>query len=184
MFGSIFCSRRASFRCLLSRLPAYVLRSVRAWPSFTTRRASMIYALLLKTNDLTRSNIAEAISKHDSQAIQPFVGKDIVHVMCAATAMDLFCIYCQDQVFPQKANPPKGHQARNQWYFQHRTNNKCINEIVKIGALSVINPPEQGCYVALGCETVQDRDRRSCQTIDQGRRTTYCHLGGTLSCVP
>jgi hypothetical protein len=46
-------------------------------------------------------------------------------------------------------------------------NNKCIG---------VLNPRGHGCYVAMGCENVTGRGRRSCQTIENGR--TYCHLAG------
>jgi len=159
-----------------------------AWPSFQRRRVclqglgTMLYALLQKKDRATRRAIAQAISQHDSQAIQPFVvGSLIVHVMNAATATGpLFCIYCLDRVLPTKANPPKGRQASNKWHFRHATINDCIGEIR--APLGVLNPDRHGCYVALGCETVKGRKRKSCQTINhQGR--TYCHLGVTFVCV-
>jgi hypothetical protein len=130
----------------------------------------MIYALKNHTDRTTIEAIKQAISEHDSGAIHPFVGKVIIHIVDAVTAnRPFFCLYCQDEVFPTTARSPAGHRAKNPWHFEHTTNNKCIG---------VVNPCRHGCYVALGCENVTDRNRRNCQTIDKG--STYCHLGATL----
>jgi|ERR1035437_8589782 hypothetical protein len=130
----------------------------------------MIYALKDHADRKAIEAIKKTSSEHDSGAIQPFVGKVIVHVMDAATATSpFFCIYCQDEVFPTTARSPTGHKAKNPWHFEHTKNDECIG---------VVNPRGHGCYVALGWENVTDRNRRSCRTIDQ--RSTYCHLGRIL----
>ena len=136
----------------------------------------MIYALL--KNQAAHRDIVRAISEHDSRKLQSFVGKVIIHVIDATTTTGpFFCIYCQDQVSATNVRSPVGHKAQKPWHFQHKTNRKCIGEI---GPLGVQNPRDHGCYVALGCETVKDRNRADCQTIDKAGHT-YCHLARTLS---
>jgi hypothetical protein len=141
----------------------------------------MVYALVRKNpSTRTRRAIANAIAQSDSQALQPFIGNVIAHVMNTAAATEpLFCIYCQDQVHRTLARPPRGRTATNAWHFEHDRNARCLGEVN--AAIGVLNPPRHGCYVALGCETVTGRNRGSCQTIDQGR--TYCHLGGLSRCI-
>lgn len=132
----------------------------------------MIYALKDK-GCTSRKAIEGAILEHDCEAIKPFAGRDIIHILDAAKAAGpFFCTFCLDEVFPTTARPPAARTAKNPWHFQHRGNNKCIG---------VINPARHGCYVALGCENVPDRGRRSCRTID--RHGTYCHWAQALGCV-
>lgn len=49
-----------------------------------------------------------------------------------------------------------------------------IARIPTLHAFGIENPPNNGCYILLGCETTPQRNRTDCQTIVVG--CTYCHL--------
>ena len=149
----------------------------------------MIYALLHQdVAHADRSAMARAILNRDATTLQTHVSRgDIVHVMDRTAASEFFCIYCLNSIFPTDARPPGGQRAQNPWHFEHARvgfkPGECVGKVRRPPiphAISVLNPDEQGCYIALGCETTAGGQRTNwnrtrCKTIESGR--TYCHLG-------
>ena len=149
----------------------------------------MIYALVRQdTSHGERLSIAQAIQDSDSNGIQQHVvSGTIVHIMDVQDDDDLFCIHCCNPVLPSDRRPPRGRQAQQAWHFQHTEADLeiCVGRVRRPPtpfALGLQNPCAHGCYILLGCEDVNDRDRTCCKTINKGH--TYCHLAGQTRCFP
>jgi hypothetical protein len=146
----------------------------------------MIYALLNKNCSQSDAvAIANAIKDQDAPTLEAFCQNGIcVHIQNYSRDVEVYCIYCRDLLQPTKARSPVGHSALADWHFKHDSVNNCLGNtrVSPIAhALAINNPPRQGCYVELGCETVPRRNREECQTIVDGR--TYCHLAKSCGCV-
>jgi len=145
----------------------------------------MIYAMLRPAvARSTREAIARSILAHED--VGPFVQQGlIVHVREAQVGQAYYCIHCRDAVYPFRTSRPRGCVPSHDWYFQHRTENRCLNTDFGLGS-SLINPPRQGCYIQLGCE-ISANDRRTawhrtqCRAVDDGR--SYCHLARNEQCI-
>lgn len=145
----------------------------------------MIYATSSRTVARNvREDIARAILAH--QDVLPFVQQGlIVHIMDAQEDQPYYCVYCGDEVHPFRMVRPRASVPAGNWYFQHKTENRCIGTAFALGD-ALVNPRNQGCYVQLGCEVdaagrQTDRHRTRCQAIDDGR--SYCHCARNERCI-
>ena len=145
----------------------------------------MIYALVQRnTSHDERLAIAQAILDGDSEVIQRHVENGtIIHIM-DVQGRRIFCIHCCNPVRVTRRRAPHGRRAQHPWHFEHieddHTTCRCVDRVRRPPtpfALGLQNPSAHGCYILLGCEDVNDRDRTCCKTINN-RRNTYCHLAG------
>lgn len=151
----------------------------------------MIYALLNPETPLeTRKEIATAVQKREVEKINDHVKRGtIIHILNYLERTDrsaVYCIWCRDIVRKSSNNQPKDRQRDpdRYWFFIHTKIGDCKNLVrspPKSGAIAILNPGDQGCYVLLACEDADERDRKSCQTISGD--CTYCHLAKSHECI-
>ena len=146
---------------------------------------TMIYAMLLKSTPLNvREDIARAILAR--QDVVAFVQQGhILHIDSAHQGTTYYCIYCQDVICPRKRNRPRARVPVNDWYFKHRTENRCRGSDFGLGN-GLINLVDQGCYILMGHETDTNGQptiwhRTCCKTIQRGQ--TYCHSARQNGCI-
>jgi hypothetical protein len=140
----------------------------------------MIYALTKKdVSQQAIDEIKQAIKDRSRDEIQKHVNKGtIIHVMNERDILNPYCIFCGEDVFPTKAQSPRGRKAHRKWHFQHNSNSECIAP--QVSAEPEGNPADHGCYIALGCETDEngnhtERHRQECNC------KTYCHLASNIN---
>ena len=143
----------------------------------------MIYALLNRNTRIEdRERIVRAIQEQRAGDLQWYVNNGIItHIMDIQSNVFFYCIYCRDQLYASRRNPPLGQRAVHRWYFMHRTNNQCINHHNNVGNGTYLNPPRHGCYIQLGC--LATHHYTSCE-LRKDSQNNYCHHAFTTICPP